>query len=97
MTNEEKLEKLKSWLDSENIEWRVPKRKGSRTSLVVDKFHMFIKVSDEHDQEWYLAHMAKHPVFIRDNDSVDFVIEKVQNTIIKVMQAEQKQFMKRKK
>lgn len=99
MKNETKLEKVKKFLDENNIGYIIPKHKGERghSDLFIQKFRIFIKISGDDDQDFYDSHKKKFPIFIRDGETPKFVIEKVQNTIIKSMQRQQAKLMKTKK
>lgn len=100
MKNETKLEKVKKFLDENNIESFVPKRSGKRghSNLVLPKFKIYIKIQGDDDQLFYERHfMGKHPIFVRDEDKPKFVLEKVQNTIIRIMRLQQKKFEKSKR
>ena len=71
MKNETKLNRVKEFLDGNNIKY----------SALFYETH----------------HVGVHPIFIRNDETPKFVLEKVQNTIIKVMQKKQEAFEKRKK
>lgn len=81
--NNEKIEALKTWLTENKVKYQedvVHAGKGIHIDLYIPKFRIAIHVGD--DEDWY--HKVKafvHPVFVRDQDSAEFLIEKVQNTI----------------
>ncbi len=98
MTQEEKLGALKAWLVENNIEhWvnvKVAKADNVVIPLYIRRYVIAVHVGD--DQKWYLnVRRFAHPVFIREEDSIEFVIEKVQNVIITRMTAEQKASIRR--
>ena len=100
MKNETKLKKVKEFLDKNNIKYSVSKNAGKdgHSDLVLPDFRIYIKLQGEDDALFYETHhVGVHPIFIRDDETPKFVLEKVQNTIIKVMQKKQKAFEKRKK
>lgn len=81
MCNQEKMNGLMEYLKEQNIEFwvDVPSSRGV-LPLYIPKHAVAVQIGD--DEEWYsrLKNFV-HPVFIRESDSVDFVIEKVANTI----------------
>lgn len=100
MKNETKLKKVKEFLDKNNIKYSMSKNAGKagHSDLVLPAFRIYIKLQGEDDALFYKNHhLAVHPIFIRDEETPKFVIEKVQNTIIKIMQKKQEAFEKRKK
>lgn len=99
MNNETKLNRVKEFLDGNNIKYVTPKNAGKKghSDLVLPAFRICIKLQGEDDALFYKKHnIGVHPVFIRDEETPKFVIEKLQNTIIKVMQKKQEAFEKRK-
>lgn len=100
MKNETKLNRVKEFLDGNNIKYFTPKNSGKEghSDLVLPSFRIYIKLQGEDDALFYENHhVGVHPIFIRDDETPKFVLEKVQNTIIKVMQKKQEAFEKRKK
>lgn len=93
MKNTTKLEKVKKFLDENGIKWHEPKKKGKRghSDLVLPDFRIYIKVSGDEDQVFFEKHKDRnrYPVFIRDGETPKFVLEKVQNTIVKSMKRKQ--------
>ena len=100
MNNEKKLNRVKEFLDGNNIKYVTPKNAGKKghSDLFLPLFRIYNKLQREDDALFYKKHhIVVHPVFIRDEETPKFVIEKLQNTIIKVMQKKQEAFEKRKK
>lgn len=98
MKNETKLKKLMKFLEENGIEFIIPIKHGRRwhSDLVLPKYKVCIKIQGEYDEVFFQKHKAgKYPVFIRDADTPKFVIEKVQNTIIKSMKDSQSCILKR--
>lgn len=97
--NETKLKKLKAWLGENHIEyktieeWRGKHYRYMRSDLFIPKYIVSVKIDDCQTQKWYRKHKCRNPVIIRNSDTPKFVIEKVQNTIIKAMQQQQKHYM----
>ena len=100
MKNETKLKKLMGWLDKNNIEYRCPSKEMSkykrkkRSDLFIPKFVISVRIDDDYTQKWYRAHYDRNPVVIRDTDTPRFLIEKMQNTITRVMVNQQKYYMR---
>lgn len=100
MKNETKLNRVKEFLDGNNIKYVTPKNAGKKghSDLFLPLFRIYIKLQGEDDELFYKTHhIGVHPIFIRDGETPKFVLEKVQNTIIKIMQNKQAVFEKRKK
>lgn len=98
MKNETKLEKVKKFLDENNIEYVIPKNAGEKghSDLFLPSFRIFIKLHGDDDELFYKKHhVGVWPIFIRDDETPKFVLEKVQNTIIKSMQIKQAILMKK--
>lgn len=92
MSQEEKLEALKQFLVENNIEHWINVRVGKANDIVIPlylrRYKIAVHVGD--DNAWYRSVRSfTHPVFIRESDTVEFVIEKVQNVIIEHLQNEQ--------
>lgn len=100
LKNETKLKKLMTWLNENGIEykaieeWRGRSYRYMRSDLFIPAYTVSVKIDDYQTQRWYQKHKARNPVVIRDADTPKFVIEKVQNTIIRVMQKQQKEYLK---
>ena len=98
--NETKLKKLMAWLDENGIEYRVIEEwrgkfyRYMRSDLFIPKYIISVKIDNYQTQKWFKRHNWRNPIVIRDSDTPKFVIEKVQNTIIKVMQRQQAHFLK---
>jgi hypothetical protein len=101
MRNEEKLKALKAFLTenkikfSENYQLKKP-AVSFIPELYLNKYRIVVHLSDEHDQEFYLATRCHyHPFFIRENEKKEFIIEKMQNCIIDRMKQFQKKWDKK--
>ena len=94
MTNEEKLEKLKEWLKDNNVPFKEnyeSRSQGIRFDLRVEKLLIAVIISSERDNE--IFHRIKRtyaPFFIRESESPEFIIEKMQNCIVDRMLKQQK-------
>ncbi len=89
MTNNEKLEALRTFLIENKIAFSPYKGKLAVTpELFIPKYKIMVKLSEGKDKDDEFFHTVKRkyrPLFIRDTDSVDFVLEKMQNLIIDIM------------
>lgn len=102
MKKETKLQKIIDFCRENKICYFYPPQRGERghSDLVIPKYRICIKLSttEEEDQEYYETHKKfKFPVFIRDTDAPKFVIEKVQQTIIKFLFNQQRRLTNLKK
>ena len=82
----EKYEAAKEYLTKKGIEYWTDVHVG-KTGIVlplyVPKYRIAVRVGD--DTQWYnCVKRTTHPVFIREADSKEFVVEKIQNTIHRI-------------
>ena len=101
MTNEEKLEKLKEFLKENGLvfyeEFRLGKKIGVTADLYIPRHRIVVKIARKTEEDDKFFHATKRywrPFFIREEESVDFVIEKMYNLIIKIMKIKQKLYDK---
>ena len=94
MNNNQKLEALKAFLTKNRIEFQenyYSKNCKAEIDLLVVPNMIGVHLSDENDQMFFeKTKKSIHPFFIREEESVEFIIEKMQNCIIKDMQYKQK-------
>lgn len=96
MKNETKLERVKQFLDENGIKYEHRKKRRGQSDIWIHKYRIAIKIDGDDREEFYQKHMRTTlPVFIRDCDTPKFVIEKVQNTIIKSMMRAQRHLEKK--
>lgn len=98
MKNETKLKKVQKFLEENGIEYRLPKKqKFGHSDLWIPSLKIFVKIDGEDHQVFYDKHHVGRvfPVFIRNEDTPKFVIEKVENTIIKSMTLKHKDRLKK--
>ena len=99
ISNEQKLEAIKGFLAENNIGYKEnheSKSCGVVFPLYITPYRICVHIGD--DQDFFLAVRGKcWPIFIRDADSKAFILEKVQNTIIRRMQLRQKELLKKNK
>lgn len=98
MKNETKLKKVIVFLEENNIKYRQPKKVLFGCSdLFLPDTRVAIKIDGEDSVHFYETHKRNcFPVFIRDEDTPKFVLEKVRNTIVKSMMKEQELLMRKK-
>ena len=91
MSQKQKLEILKKFLRENSIPFQEKcVRKGQFMELYISKYLICVRLSDENDQNFYeKIKYIYHPLFIRDNESAEFVVEKMQNLIIGIMKRQQ--------
>ena len=98
MENKEKLKALIAFLTENNLNFEenhFSRSKKINIDLVVYPYRIAVHLSDDNDREFfYKTKRHYHPFFIRDNESVDFVLEKMQNCIIDEMKKIQERFNK---
>lgn len=98
MKNETKLKKVIAFLEENNIKYRQHKNVWfGHSDIFLPETRVAIKIDGEDRERFYETHKGKcYPVFIRDEDTPKFVLEKVQNTIVKSMMKEQELLMRKK-
>ncbi|KGF52434.1 hypothetical protein [Prevotella amnii] len=95
MKNINKLEKVKKFLEENNIKYARAVNKPGKRDLWIPTLRIAIKIDSEDGQLFFKKYRRwAYPVFIRDNDTPKFVLEKVQNTIIKAMTRQQVKAMR---
>lgn len=98
MKNETKLKKVIAFLEENKIKYRQRKNVwDGHSDIFLPDTRVAIKIDGEDRERFYKTHKGRsYPVFIRDEDSPKFVLEKVQNTIVKSMMKEQDLLMRKK-
>lgn len=98
MKNETKLKKVIAFLEENNVKYRQHKNVWfGHSDVFLPDTRVAIKIDGEDRKRFYETHKGKcYPVFIRDEDAPKFVLEKVQNTIVKSMMKEQELLMRKK-
>ena len=95
MTNEEKLEELKKWMRENKIPYLTNHFSRTTQTLLpikVRKYRIAVRIGDD-DEFYQKVKKTYHPIFIRDTDTAEFVIEKMQNTITKSMLLQHKRML----
>lgn len=94
MKNETKLKKVIEFLKENNINYIECKKRYGHSDVFLPDTRVAIKVDGEDRYHFYKTHKRRsYPVFIRDEDTLKFVLEKIQNTIVKSMLKEQELLM----
>lgn len=98
MKNETKLKKVIAFLEENNVKYRQHKNVWfGHSDVFLPDTRVAIKIDGEDRKRFYETHKGKcYPVFIRDEDTPKFVLEKVRNTIVKSMMKEQELLMRKK-
>ena len=95
ISNKTKVEAVKNFLKANKIVFEENRNSevcGVVLPLYIPKFRLCVHVGD--DQNFYKAVAKKYyPVFVRDTDTTEFVLEKIQNTIIRRMLLQQKKLI----
>ena len=98
MENKEKLEAVKAFLTENNLNFEenhFSKSRKINIDMVVYPYRIAVHLSDDNDREFFnKTKRHYHPFFIRDNESEEFVLEKMQNCIIDEMKKIQERFNK---
>lgn len=96
MKNETKLKKVIAFLEENNVKYRQHKNVWfGHSDVFLPDTRVAIKIDGEDRKRFYETHKGKcYPVFIRDDESLKFILEKLQNTIVKSMMKEQKTLMR---
>ena len=98
MENKEKLKALIAFLTENNLNFEenhFSRSKKINIDLVVYPYRIAVHLSDDKDREFFnKTKRHYHPFFIRDNESEEFVLEKMQNCIIDEMKKIHERFNK---
>lgn len=98
MTNKEKLEALKAFLTENNVKFvenHFSKSNKLMFDLLISDLKIAVHLSDENDQKFYQKiYKYYKPFFIRESETVDFIIEKMQNCIYDRMMLMQRKMEK---
>ena len=97
MKNSTKLEKVKKFLEENNIAYKCRRRhRNGHCDLFVIDTKVSVKLEGHDDDIFFRRHKrGYHPVFIRKADTPKFVLKKVTNTIRDSMIKQQNLIMKK--
>lgn len=94
MKNSEKLIAVMQFLRENNIKYVLNGKGEGHCDLWLPVYRIAIKMTGEDDALFYDTHCRTcFPVFIRTEETAEFVIEKVHNTIVKSMKKAQEQLL----
>ena len=86
LTIEQKMERVKAFLKQNDIPFKenVWDKMSRKLDIYIPSFRIVIHPGD--DQKFYKrVRFDYHPVFVREEDTLSFVLEKVKNTITRLM------------
>lgn len=101
MTNNEKLEAIKDFLRENKIRFALhhsDKRRKIKGDAYVPKYDIIVKLSEgkEKDDAFFKkVRFRYHPLFIRNEETKEFVLEKMQNLIISILKVKHQDHQKR--
>lgn len=96
MKNSIKLEKVKLFLDENNIKYEEREKRFGHSDLWIPKARVAIKIEGDDSMAFFETHNKTCcPVFIREDETLEFVIEKLQAAIVKSMMKQQQNLMRR--
>ena len=82
MTNEEKLDAVRQYLDENKIPYTTPKDKENHLcDLFMTDKNVAIHISNDRDEEFFQKYRKMRPVFIRDDETIEYIMFKIDNTI----------------
>ena len=97
VSNEKKLEALKSWLTENNIEFKEnhKTKSGLTIDLWIQKLFIAVHVDNEESADFYkkTCRWCK-PFFIRESETQAFILEKMQKCAFDQMMLMQKKWQK---
>lgn len=97
MTNKEKLDEVVKFLEKEGIDFVLrPESVKTKSNIYIPQWKIGVKVEDECSQDYFNRHKRFIDiVFIRESETVEFVLEKLQTVIVRRMMAAQRKFLKK--
>ena len=81
MTKEEKLEVVKKFLEDNDIEYNLTKKENPLCHLYVKgHYNIAVHMSNDQDDDFFKKYRDNaRPLFIRDEETPDFILEKMNN------------------
>ena len=97
MTNKEKLDEVVKFLENEGIDFVLrPESVKSKSNIYIPRWKIGVKIEDECSQDYFNRHKRYIGiVFIRESETAEFVLEKLQTVIVRRMMAAMRKFMKK--
>lgn len=94
MTNKEKLDEVVKFLEKEGIDFALrPENVKRKSNIYIPKWKIGVKIEDKDSQCYFNRHKRYIGiVFIRESETAEFVLEKLQTVIVKRMMAAQRKF-----
>lgn len=95
MTNKEKLDEVVKFLEKEGIDFALrPENVKMKSNIYIPKWKIGVKIEDKDSQTYFDKHKRYISiVFIRENETVEFILDKLQTVIVKRMMAAQRKFL----
>ena len=87
MDKKEKLEALKNFLREKNVSYKEDKvaTNGMKIDLFVRNYGIAVHLSDDTDQTFFKSTKKLYnPFFIRDEETIEFILEKMQNCMARI-------------
>ena len=95
ITNKQKLEAVKDWLKANDIKFKEnhKTKAGLKIDLWIPKLYIAIHIDDDSSEDFFKKTFKWcKPFFIRENETNEFVLEKIQNCCYDQMLYLQKRF-----
>jgi len=97
MKNSTKLEKVKQFLDENGIKYEEREKRFGHSDLWLPSVRVAVKIEGEDSRKFFDTHKKTcYPLFISDEETPSFILEKLQATIIRSMQEAQQRLMNKK-
>lgn len=99
MEQQEKIEQLEEWLDTHHVRYETNRAvEGYSLFIYIPNYRIAVPDFKNHGEQvlYKICRYAKmNPIFVRDDETADFIIEKTRNTINRLKEARRKQSEKR--
>ena len=82
VNNKQKIEAIKTWMTKNNVKFKENHKTkvGLQIDLWLPALFIAIHISDENDVEFYKNTFKWcKPFFVRENETIEFLLEKIQN------------------
>lgn len=96
MTNKEKLGEVVKFLNKEGIDFELrAENVKKKSNLYIPKWKIGLKIEDNNSERYFQTHKRYISIiFIRENETEAFVLEKLQNVIVKKMLSAHQKFLR---
>lgn len=97
MTNKEKLDEVVKFLEKEDIDFVLrPENVRMKSNLYIPKWKIGVKLEGDDNERYFQTHKrCLSVIFIRESETAEFVLEKLQTVIVRRMMAAQRKFLKK--